>query len=174
MRDRSASVNSATTPTDRRGSDDARPSGPGEDVGGARGAGPRLDPWDPTRLPRHHPRLVRIRTHPPCGPLRAFTWPVLRGRGAKPLGLEFYIGLPASVDRDRVAHLHGFSKAEMLLHLRSSEVLPPRCWSCASWRARIGCWARARMSRTCAANLGGRSLRKRPKAPLDGRVVAGL
>ena len=26
---------------------------------------------------------------------------------AKPLGLDFYIGLPASVDRDRVAHLHG-------------------------------------------------------------------
>ena len=34
---------------------------------------------------------------------------------AKPLGLEFYIGLPASVDRNRVAHLHGWSRAEMLL-----------------------------------------------------------
>ncbi len=42
---------------------------------------------------------------------------------AKPLGLEFYIGLPASVDRDRVAHLHGYSRAEMLLHLKT---LPPR------------------------------------------------
>ena len=27
---------------------------------------------------------------------------------AKPLGLEFYIGLPASVDRDRVAYLHAY------------------------------------------------------------------
>ena len=39
-------------------SDAARPGGPGEDVGGARGAGPRLDPWDQTRLPRRHARLV--------------------------------------------------------------------------------------------------------------------
>jgi CubicO group peptidase (beta-lactamase class C family) len=31
--------------------------------------------------------------------------------------LEFYIGLPAGVDRNRVAHVHGFSRAEMLLHL---------------------------------------------------------
>ena len=31
---------------------------------------------------------------------------------AQPLGLDFYIGLPASVDRDRVAHLHGYSRAE--------------------------------------------------------------
>ncbi|HME46566.1 serine hydrolase domain-containing protein [Mycobacterium sp.] len=42
---------------------------------------------------------------------------------AQPLGLEFYIGLPASVDRSRVAHLHGWSPAELLLHLRT---LPPR------------------------------------------------
>jgi CubicO group peptidase (beta-lactamase class C family) len=38
---------------------------------------------------------------------------------AKPLGLEFYIGLPASVDRNRVAHLHGSSRAEPLLHLNT-------------------------------------------------------
>jgi CubicO group peptidase (beta-lactamase class C family) len=42
---------------------------------------------------------------------------------AEPLGLDFYIGLPASVDRDRVAHLHAFSVAQMLLHLHT---LPPR------------------------------------------------
>jgi CubicO group peptidase (beta-lactamase class C family) len=42
---------------------------------------------------------------------------------AKPLGLDFYIGLPASVDRDRVAHLHAWSQAKMLLHLNT---LPPR------------------------------------------------
>ena len=42
---------------------------------------------------------------------------------AKPLGLEFYIGLPASVDRDRVAYLHGYSRAELLLHLNT---MPPR------------------------------------------------
>jgi CubicO group peptidase (beta-lactamase class C family) len=42
---------------------------------------------------------------------------------AKPLGLDFYIGLPASVDRTRVAHLHGSSRAELLLHLNT---MPPR------------------------------------------------
>ena len=42
---------------------------------------------------------------------------------AKPLGLEFYIGLPASIDRDRVAYLHAFSRAELLLHLNT---MPPR------------------------------------------------
>ncbi len=30
---------------------------------------------------------------------------------ANPLGLDFYIGLPDSVNRDRVAHLHCFSRA---------------------------------------------------------------
>lgn len=42
---------------------------------------------------------------------------------ARPLGLEFYIGLPDTVDRDRIAHLHAYSKAEALLHLNT---LPPR------------------------------------------------
>jgi CubicO group peptidase (beta-lactamase class C family) len=42
---------------------------------------------------------------------------------AEPLGLDFYIGLPKSVDRDRVAHLHGWSIAQMLFHLHT---LPPR------------------------------------------------
>ncbi len=41
---------------------------------------------------------------------------------AAPLGLDFYIGLPASVDRSRVAHVHGWSRAEALLHLNA---LPP-------------------------------------------------
>jgi len=31
---------------------------PDEDVGGACGAGPGMDAWDQTRLPRHHARLV--------------------------------------------------------------------------------------------------------------------
>ena len=42
---------------------------------------------------------------------------------AEPLGLDFYIGLPASVNRDRVAHLHAWSPAELLLHLNT---MPPR------------------------------------------------
>jgi CubicO group peptidase (beta-lactamase class C family) len=42
---------------------------------------------------------------------------------AKPLGLDFYIGLPAAVDCDRVAHLHAFSRAELVLHLNT---MPPR------------------------------------------------
>lgn len=36
---------------------------------------------------------------------------------AKPLRLDFYMGLPDSVDRDRVAYLHAWTFAEMLLHL---------------------------------------------------------
>ena len=42
---------------------------------------------------------------------------------AKPLGLEVYIGLPASVDWARVAHLYGYSEAQALLHLNT---MPPR------------------------------------------------
>jgi CubicO group peptidase (beta-lactamase class C family) len=38
---------------------------------------------------------------------------------AKPLGLDFYIGLPAEVDRNRVAHLHAWSPAKLLLHLNT-------------------------------------------------------
>ena len=36
---------------------------------------------------------------------------------AAPLGLEFYIGLPDSVDPDRIATIHGFKPAELLLHM---------------------------------------------------------
>jgi CubicO group peptidase (beta-lactamase class C family) len=42
---------------------------------------------------------------------------------AAPLGLDLYIGLPASVDRDRVAHLHGWPRPKALLHLNA---MPPR------------------------------------------------
>ncbi|MFE3188517.1 serine hydrolase domain-containing protein [Nocardia sp. NPDC059240] len=42
---------------------------------------------------------------------------------AKPLGLDFYIGLPDSVDRSRVAQLHCWSRAEMLLNMNA---MPPR------------------------------------------------
>ena len=42
---------------------------------------------------------------------------------AVPLDLDFYIGLPASVDRNRVALLHPFAKRDALLHLNS---VPPR------------------------------------------------
>lgn len=42
---------------------------------------------------------------------------------AQPLGLEFYIGLPDSVDRDRVAYLHAYARGELLRHLNT---LPAR------------------------------------------------
>jgi CubicO group peptidase (beta-lactamase class C family) len=42
---------------------------------------------------------------------------------AKPLGLDFYIGLPSSVNRDRVAYLHAWSPPQLLLHLNT---WPPR------------------------------------------------
>ena len=41
---------------------------------------------------------------------------------AKPLDLDFYIGLPTSVNRDRVAHSRAWSRAKMLLHLNT---MPP-------------------------------------------------
>ncbi|MEZ0362472.1 serine hydrolase domain-containing protein [Mycobacterium sp. pUA109] len=41
---------------------------------------------------------------------------------AAPLGLDLHIGLPESVRRDRVAHLHHWKRAESLLHLTT---LPP-------------------------------------------------
>ena len=73
------------------GPDAARPGGPGEDVGGACGAGPRMDPRDQTGIPRRHARLLRIRTHPPCGPLRAHSWSILRrgGRQTTRIGLLY-------------------------------------------------------------------------------------
>ena len=42
---------------------------------------------------------------------------------AKPLGLDFYIGLPATVDRSRLAYIHGISLPKMVLHLNT---MPPR------------------------------------------------
>ncbi|WP_426512212.1 serine hydrolase domain-containing protein [Dactylosporangium sp. McL0621] len=36
---------------------------------------------------------------------------------AAPLGIEFHIGVPDSVDPERIAHIHGFKPAEMLLHM---------------------------------------------------------
>jgi hypothetical protein len=41
---------------------------------------------------------------------------------AAPLGLNFWIGLPASVDRNRIANLHTWSRAEALLHVNT---MPP-------------------------------------------------
>jgi CubicO group peptidase (beta-lactamase class C family) len=38
---------------------------------------------------------------------------------AAPLGLEFYIGLPEAVGRDRIARIHGFQTWEMMLHLNA-------------------------------------------------------
>jgi CubicO group peptidase (beta-lactamase class C family) len=42
---------------------------------------------------------------------------------AEPLGLDFYIGLPDSVSRDRIAYLHAWSVVEFLFHLNQ---MPPR------------------------------------------------
>lgn len=36
---------------------------------------------------------------------------------ARPLGVEFYIGLPDAVPDERIATIHGYKPAEMLLHL---------------------------------------------------------
>ena len=42
---------------------------------------------------------------------------------AEPLGLEFYFGLPAEIESERVASIKGFSRASALVHLRS---MPPK------------------------------------------------
>src|SRR6185369_1310477 len=36
---------------------------------------------------------------------------------AAPLGIEFYIGLPDTVDPERVAFIHGYKPAELMLHM---------------------------------------------------------
>jgi CubicO group peptidase (beta-lactamase class C family) len=36
---------------------------------------------------------------------------------AEPLGVEFHVGVPDTVDPDRIAFIHGFKPAELLLHL---------------------------------------------------------
>ena len=41
---------------------------------------------------------------------------------ARPLDLDLYIGLPASVDRNLVAHLHPFAMRELILHMNT---MPP-------------------------------------------------
>ena len=42
---------------------------------------------------------------------------------ARPLGVEFHIGLPDDVDEERIATIHGFRPPEMLRHLHE---MPPR------------------------------------------------
>ena len=42
---------------------------------------------------------------------------------ARPLGLEFYFGLPDDMPPERIASIKGFSRASALLHLRA---MPPR------------------------------------------------
>src|SRR5262245_48131615 len=42
---------------------------------------------------------------------------------AQPLEAEFYIGLPDTVDSDRVAHIHGYKPSEMIRHIN---VMPLR------------------------------------------------
>src|SRR5262249_23960110 len=42
---------------------------------------------------------------------------------AERLGLDFYIGVPDWVPQDRLAHVHGWRRAEALLHLKT---MPPR------------------------------------------------
>ena len=51
---------------------------------------------------------------------------------AGPLGLDLHIGLPDSVSRERVAHVHNFSRAESLLHLN---VMPPALLAAPSIRS---------------------------------------
>ena len=41
------------------------------------------------------------------------------GEVADPLGLDFHIGLPPSIDRDRIARIHAWSPGEPLLHLNT-------------------------------------------------------
>ncbi|WP_328476052.1 beta-lactamase family protein [Actinoplanes sp. NBC_00393] len=36
---------------------------------------------------------------------------------AAPLGLDFHIGVPDTVDPERIAHVHGYKPAELLLHM---------------------------------------------------------
>ena len=95
----------------------------GDDVGQNRGAAPGMDPGEShgyhnISLGLYESELIR-HADPGGRTLGRFFAEEI----ARPLGLDFYIGLPAAVNRDRVAHLHCWSRAEMLLHLYT---LPPR------------------------------------------------
>jgi CubicO group peptidase (beta-lactamase class C family) len=86
----------------------------------------------------------------------------------RPLGLDVHIGLPDSVDRERVAHVHNWVRAETLLHLK---VMPPGFVG-ASLNP-VGLTARtiavprgvnARSTATTTATTCGRSRSRRPTA----------
>lgn len=62
--------------------------------------------------------LIR-RTDPKGRSLGVF----LQDEICKPLGIEFYIGLPADFPEERIAPIFGFQKSEMLLHMNK---LPPQ------------------------------------------------
>ena len=66
--------------------DAAAGQGPRGGVGGSRGAGPRIGPSDPTRLPRHHPWVVRIRTYPQPEPPGVLLASFRRGNSEDRLG----------------------------------------------------------------------------------------
>ena len=91
---------------------------PGEAFGDAGGS--EAPAWPPGTRHGYHAitlgwyesELIR-RTDPAGRTLGRF----LADEIAGPLGLDLHIGLPESVDRDRVAQLHGWSRAEALLHL---------------------------------------------------------
>jgi CubicO group peptidase (beta-lactamase class C family) len=78
--------------------------------------------WDPGTRHGYHSvtlgfyesELLR-RVDPQGRRLGAF----FRDEVARPLGVEFYIGLPSSVPAGRVANVHGWPAWEMALHLRA-------------------------------------------------------
>jgi CubicO group peptidase (beta-lactamase class C family) len=62
---------------------------------------------------------------------------------AGPLGLDLHIGLPDSVSRHRVAHVHNFTRAESLLHLNViPAALLTASFNPAGLLARAGCLPR--------------------------------
>src|SRR6202011_4831855 len=59
---------------------------PGEAFGDARGPEAGVATGHPTRVPRDHAGLVRIRAHPSDRPGRPYTGPLFRRRGCRPAG----------------------------------------------------------------------------------------
>ncbi len=49
---------------------------------------------------------------------------------ARPLGIEFYIGLPTDIDTNRLSHIAGFHRVAMLAHLHQ---LPPKMVLAGIW-----------------------------------------
>ena len=121
-------------------------------------------------------RLVRGRAHPPGRPAAAHAWAGSSPRRSRRRSASSSTSdVPDSVDPDRIALIHGFKPAEMMLHLNAmpwqfvAGFLNPRSITARSLRQPEG--ARARPPTTTGPRYGGWSCPP-PTAPAQVRAIA--